>query len=31
VLPLYLSEFTNYFKNLNGFESGDQEEDEKVE
>ena len=28
---LYLSEFKNYFKNLNGFEFGDQEEDEEVE
>jgi hypothetical protein len=28
---LYLSEFKNYFKNLNGFEFGDQEEDEEIE
>ena len=28
---LYLGEFKNYFKNLNGFEFGDQEEDEEIE
>ena len=28
---LYLGEFKNCFKNLNGFEFGDQEEDEEIE
>jgi hypothetical protein len=31
MITLYISEFKNYFKNLNGFEFEDQEEDEEIE